>query len=69
MMATMLECPNDLDERMELYCLARLCPAEARQLEGHVAKCPACLYELLDTDFFLESLVSALDEVEEEHLD
>lgn len=64
MMARMVKCPNDLDERLELYCLDRLCRAEARQLEGHVAQCPACLYELLDTDLFLDSLVSALDEVE-----
>jgi anti-sigma factor RsiW len=65
MSAAMLQCPNDLDERMELYCLDRMHPAEARELENHVATCPACLYEMLGTDFFLESLVSALHECEE----
>lgn len=56
-------CPNDLDERMELYCLNRLRPDEARRFEDHLAICPACLYEALDTDMFLESLISALEEV------
>ncbi len=60
-------CPNDLDERMELYCLNRLRPDEATRFEDHLAICPACLYEALDTDMFLESLISALEEVTAEN--
>ena len=61
-------CPNDLDERLELYCLNRLKADEATRLEDHLAICPACLYEALDTDMFLESLISALEEVREENV-
>ena len=56
-------CPNDLDERMELYCLNRLSAAEMKRFEAHLANCPACLYEVLDTDMFLESLIEALREL------
>jgi anti-sigma factor RsiW len=47
---------------MELYCLHRLGAEQAREFEQHLAVCPACLYEVLDTDLFLESLISALKE-------
>jgi hypothetical protein len=58
----MAACPSDLDERMELYCLHRLGHVQAREFEEHLAVCPACLYEVLDTDLFLESLICALQE-------
>ncbi len=59
---TMSGCPADLDERTELYCLKRLNADQARQFEEHLAVCPACLSEVLDTDLFLESLICALRE-------
>ena len=59
-------CPTDLDERTELYCLDRLQPAEARSFEQHLVNCPVCLYEVLETDLFLESLRSALRELTED---
>jgi hypothetical protein len=63
---TMTGCPCDIDERTELYCLNRLSILEAKRFESHLAVCPACLSEALETDMFLESLVAALEEMEEE---
>ena len=63
---TMTGCPYDIDERTELYCLNRLSPSEAKQFEAHLAVCPACLSEALETDLFLESLITALEEMEQE---
>jgi anti-sigma factor RsiW len=61
----MAACPNDLDERMELYCLHRLGAAQEREFEAHLAVCPACMRELLDTELFIESLVLALKETDQ----
>lgn len=58
-------CPNDLDERTELYCLNRLAPTEVKAFEAHLAACPACLDQVLETDLFLESLLTVLEEVSE----
>ena len=48
---------------MELYCLNRLSVRETKRFEAHLARCPACLHEALETDLFLESLVVALEEL------
>jgi len=63
---TMTGCPYDIDERTELYCLNRLSPTEAKRFEAHLAECPACLSEALETDWFLECLLAALEETEVE---
>jgi anti-sigma factor RsiW len=62
-MTTTCDCPTDLDERMELYCLSRLSATETRRLEAHLANCPACLSEALDTELFLECLKEALTDL------
>ncbi len=62
-MISMSCCPDDLDERTELYCLNRLPAAEVDRFEAHLLTCPACLDQVLETDLFLESLITALKEV------
>ena len=64
---TLSGCPGDLDQRIELYCLHRLSADQAKKFEQHLAVCPACLYQVLDTDLFLESLISALRETHQEY--
>lgn len=61
-----IECPNNLDELLERYYLNRLKHGQARALEEHAVKCPRCFQELMLTGLFLESLISALREMEEE---
>jgi hypothetical protein len=63
-MMTMSGCPGDLDERTELYCLHRLNADQTKIFEEHLAVCPACFYEVLDADLFLESLILALKETD-----
>lgn len=62
-------CPEDLDERTELYCLDRLPVGETRRFERHLAECPACLCEVFNTDLFLDCLKSALRELEPQQAD
>jgi hypothetical protein len=59
---TTMGCPDDIDERMELYCLHRLSDEQNTKFEQHLAICPVCLFETLETDSFIESLVLALKE-------
>lgn len=60
---TITACPDDLDERSELFCLNRLTLDETRSFEKHLAKCPACLCEVFETDLVLDSLRLALHEL------
>jgi|SRR5947209_3088581 len=55
-------CPEDLDERSELYCLHRLSHTEVSELESHLAVCPACLLDVTDARAFLSCLRMALRE-------
>jgi Putative zinc-finger len=55
-------CPNDFDERSELYCLRRLPRPEALRLESHLAVCPACLVEFGAAKAFLSCLRDALQQ-------
>jgi Putative zinc-finger len=55
-------CPDDFDERSELYFLRRLPRQEASRLESHVAVCPACLVEIDADRAFLSCLRDALQQ-------
>ncbi len=61
---TITACPDDLDERTELFCLNRLTLEETKKFERHLAVCPACLCEVFEADLFLDSLRLALHELE-----
>jgi anti-sigma factor RsiW len=53
------QCPKDVSEVADLYCLHRLTPEQERVFEEHYLHCPACAEEVARSHCFIAALKTA----------
>jgi hypothetical protein len=53
------QCPEDVSEVADLYCLHRLTQEEERVFEEHYLQCPACVRELERSQRFIAAIKPA----------
>jgi hypothetical protein len=53
------QCPKEVSEVADLYCLHRLTPEQERVFEEHYLHCPACAKEVERSHCFIAALKAA----------